>query len=345
MSLSVLICDDSAMARRLLTRSLPEMPSWSINYAENGEAALAYLAEHNVDLLFLDLNMPGLSGFDVLEEIRKKDYGCMTIVVSGDIQETARERVISLGAMEFVRKPANREVIGQVLTTYGLLPSDFQLPPPDDTATGEEIERLPVFDFSDAIREVVNVAMGEAGSYLSNMLGTFVGLPVPKVVNTPFYSLPDSLPWNDDIELSATSHGFKGRGVAGEGVLLMPTRELEALRDWLGADQVPSRDPLTGTLDDVSELLLGACLSGISHQLDLPFNHSFPVLLGHRRKAVDLLNCQNKAQTVLGIGINYRLQEPPISCYLQLLVTEDSIRTLVSRVAIISEELKAEVSS
>ena len=125
----------------------------------------------------------------------------------------------------------------------------------------------------------------------------------------------------------------------------MPTKELEALRDWLGADQVPSRDPLTGTLDDVSELLLGACLSGISQQLDLPFNHSFPVLLGHRRKAVDLLNCQNKAETVLGIGINYRLQEPPVSCYLQLLVTEDSINTLVSRVAIISEELKAEVSS
>lgn len=342
MSLSVLICDDSAMARRLLARSLPEMPSWSINYAENGEAALSYLAEHSVDLLFLDLNMPGLTGFDVLEEIRRKDYGCMTIVVSGDIQETARERVINLGAMEFVRKPANREVIAQVLTTYGLLPSDFQASP---STSGIDNDRLPVFDFSDAIREVVNVAMGEAGSYLSDMLGTFVGLPVPKVVNAPFYSLPDSLPWDDDIELSATSHGFKGRGVAGEGVLLMPTKELEALRDWLGADQVPSRDPLTGTLDDVSELLLGACLSGISQQLDLPFNHSFPVLLGHRRKAVDLLNCQNKAETVLGIGINYRLQEPPVSCYLQLLVTEDSINTLVSRVAIISEELKAEVSS
>lgn len=345
MSLSVLICDDSAMARRLLTRSLPEMPSWTINYAENGEAALAYLSQHSVDLLFLDLNMPGLTGFDVLEEIRAKDYGCMTIVVSGDIQETARERVMNLGAMDFVRKPANPDIIGKVLTTYGLLPKDFQPAASGASSTDTDNERLPVFDFSDAIREVVNVAMGEAGSYLSDMLGTFVGLPVPKVVNTPFYSLPDSLPWDDDIELSATSHGFKGRGVAGEGVLLIPTKELETLKDWLGADQVPSRDPLTGTLDDVSELLLGACLSGISQQLDLPFNHSFPVLLGHRRKAVDLLNCQNKAETILGIGINYRLQEPPISCYLQLLVTEDSISTLVSRVAIISEELKAEVTS
>ncbi|GGG48212.1 response regulator [Pseudohongiella nitratireducens] len=344
MSLSVLICDDSAMARRLLARSLPEMPSWTINYAENGEAALDFLSEHSVDLLFLDLNMPGLTGFDVLAEIRKQDYGCMTIVVSGDVQETARERVIGLGAMDFVRKPANRDIISKVLTTYGILPGDYQPASADSPSVSAGNERLPVFDFSDAIREVVNVAMGEAGSYLSDMLGTFVGLPVPKVVNAPFYSLPDSLPWDDDIELSATSHGFKGRGVAGEGVLLMPTKELEALRDWLGVDQVPSRDPLTGTLDDVSELLLGACLSGISQQLDLPFNHSFPVLLGHRRKAVDLLNCQNKAETVLGIGINYRLQEPPISCYLQLLVTEESIGTLVSRVAIISEELKVEVS-
>lgn len=340
MSLSVLICDDSAMARRLLARSLPTMPSWSVNYAESGETALSYLAEHRVDLLFLDLNMPGLSGFDVLQEIRSKDYGCMTIVVSGDIQESARERVLSLGAMEFVRKPANPETITNVLTRYGLLPGDYKPGALGTTSNFIDKDRLPVFDFSDAIREVVNIAMGEAGSYLSDMMGTFVGLPVPKVINAPFYSLPDSLPWDDSVELSATSHGFKGRGIAGEGVLLMPTRELEKLRDWLGTDQIPSRDPLTGTLDDVSELLLGACLSGISHQLDLPFNHSFPALLGHNQKAVDLLGCQNKAENVLGIGINYRLQDPPISCYLQLLMTEDSINTLVSRVTMIYDELK-----
>lgn len=344
MSISVLICDDSAMARRLLARSLPEMPSWSINYVENGKQALSYLAEHRVDLLFLDLNMPGMSGFEVLEEIRAKDYGCMTIVVSGDIQESARKKVISLGAMDFVRKPANREIIANVLTTYGLLPGDYQPTPSDTNEQHARNERLPVFDFSDAIREVVNIAMGEAGSYLSEMMGTFVGLPVPKVVQTPFFSLPDSLPWDNSVELSATSHGFKGRGIAGEGVLLMPTQELEKLRDWLDADQVPSRDPLTGTLDDVSELLLGACLSGISQQLDLPFNHSFPVLLGHHQKAENLLGCQNKSENILGIGINYQLQEPSISCYLQLLMTEDSINTLVSRVALIYEEVSTGVS-
>ena len=70
--------------------------------------------------MFLDLTMPTMDGYQTLEAIRKDDLPIMVIVVSGDIQPEARERVKKLGAIDFVKKPVDKDRIKTILIEYGI---------------------------------------------------------------------------------------------------------------------------------------------------------------------------------------------------------------------------------
>lgn len=121
MAIPLLICDDSSMARKQVARSLP--PSWEVDitFATNGLEALAAIAQGKGEMMFLDLTMPEMDGFEVLENIRKRDLNSVVIVISGDIQPQARERVMALGALDFIKKPVSPEKLTETLEKFGLL--------------------------------------------------------------------------------------------------------------------------------------------------------------------------------------------------------------------------------
>lgn len=121
MAVSILVVDDSPIARKMLIRSLP--PDWDveITQASNGFEALAAYRAGSVDVMFLDLTMPDMDGYQVLETLRKEDLNCLVIVVSADVQELAQERVKRLGAISFIRKPITADGLGEVLRQYGIV--------------------------------------------------------------------------------------------------------------------------------------------------------------------------------------------------------------------------------
>lgn len=121
MAIPLLICDDSNIARKQVAKSLPVGWDVSITYATNGLEALAAIRQGKGEMVFLDLTMPEMDGFGVLETIRQEDLKSMVIVISGDIQPVARERVLQLGALDFIKKPVNGEKLKDTLQTYGLL--------------------------------------------------------------------------------------------------------------------------------------------------------------------------------------------------------------------------------
>ncbi|GAC15629.1 response regulator [Aliiglaciecola lipolytica] len=120
MSFPVLICDDSAMARKMVQRSLPENFASEIDQACNGQEAISKLAESSFALLFLDLTMPIMDGIEVLEEIKKRCIEVFVIVISGDIQPEMKSRVAKLGALDFIEKPVDKSKLQDVLTRFGL---------------------------------------------------------------------------------------------------------------------------------------------------------------------------------------------------------------------------------
>ncbi len=121
MTTPLLICDDSNMARKQVARSLPESWDVDITYASNGYEGVDAIRAGKGEMVFLDLTMPGLDGFGVLECIKNENLKCVVIVISGDIQPDARERVMSLGALDFIKKPVSAEKLQEVLYRFGLL--------------------------------------------------------------------------------------------------------------------------------------------------------------------------------------------------------------------------------
>lgn len=121
MSIPLLICDDSRMARKQVSRALP--PDWDVDitYAENGQQGLESIRAGKGEIVFLDLTMPVMDGYQLLERVREEGLKAMIIVISADVQAEARERVMKLGALGFVRKPVDAVQLAETLKTYGLL--------------------------------------------------------------------------------------------------------------------------------------------------------------------------------------------------------------------------------
>lgn len=116
MSKRLLICDDSSFSRKSIRKAVPDGLDLEIAEAASGEDALATCAAGNVDLLFLDLNMPGLDGFDVLERLQASDFAAPIIVITANIQSAPAKRAKELGARAVVQKPISEEKLSQLMT-------------------------------------------------------------------------------------------------------------------------------------------------------------------------------------------------------------------------------------
>ncbi|SEB10917.1 response regulator [Paraburkholderia sartisoli] len=120
MSLPIVIADDSLLARKVLTKALPQDWDVDIAYASNGVEALELYRAGRASVMFLDLTMPDMTGFQVLEALQHEDLNTFVIVVSADVQPMAQARVRTLGAIAFVAKPVTPEAVLPILKEYGL---------------------------------------------------------------------------------------------------------------------------------------------------------------------------------------------------------------------------------
>ncbi|PCI46489.1 MAG: response regulator [Moraxellaceae bacterium] len=121
MTIPLLICDDSAMARKQVKRALPESWDVDVTLATNGVEGIEAIRGGCGEMVFLDLTMPEMDGYEVLQLVKTEKIKSIIIVISADIQPEARERVISLGALDFIKKPVDSEKLANVLAKYGLL--------------------------------------------------------------------------------------------------------------------------------------------------------------------------------------------------------------------------------
>lgn len=121
MPLPVLIVDDSAMSRKLTIRALP--PDWDVvvHQASDGVEALDAYHAGKAHIMFLDLTMPGMDGFQVLETLKREGLDCFVIVVSADVQPKAEQRAKELGAMAFIKKPVKAAQVERVLREFGII--------------------------------------------------------------------------------------------------------------------------------------------------------------------------------------------------------------------------------
>ncbi len=118
--LNILIVDDSATMRTMIRRvvDLTELPLGTVYEATNGLEALHILETCSVQAVFTDINMPVMSGYELLTEIARREAwkDILRIVISTDGSRLRQEEVRELNVNLYIRKPFRPEVVRDVLS-------------------------------------------------------------------------------------------------------------------------------------------------------------------------------------------------------------------------------------
>lgn len=329
MTFRVLICDDSSFARKQMARALPAGLAGALTFATDGSEAMEVVHRDHPDLMLLDLNMPVMDGYEVLAALQSEHHPVQVVVVSGDIQAAAQQRVRELGAIGFIKKPTNPRELLPYLEQLGVdLGAEPHTPPLD-----AELD-IPV-DAMDSYREMVNVAMGRAGALLAGVLGSFVELSIPQVnlfEGGELHMTLTHVTGRDTVH--AVCQGFVARDLAGEAILIFNDASFDDLGKLLQRDGEIDAGDKTELLMDLANLLIGACLKGISDQLERPFSEARPVILGRNARLDEMLASRHSLwRPTLAVEIGYRVEDHNISCELLLLFTQDSLPTLDRQLA------------
>jgi diguanylate cyclase (GGDEF)-like protein len=110
----ILVCDDDVMVR-MLARECLEAEGMAVCEAADGADALQAYAEHKPDLLFLDVDMPLVSGIDVCEQIRAQPGGTTVpiLIATGADDRDTIDRGFNAGATQYKTKPINWSLLGR----------------------------------------------------------------------------------------------------------------------------------------------------------------------------------------------------------------------------------------
>ena len=113
----VLIIEDSSF-QRLLIRDA--MEGWGLETleAESGKEGLARIDDGKPDLVLLDLLMPELDGIQVLREMRQRQQQIPVVVLTADIQDSARRQCLDLGAADVLCKPLRKEDLDRAIQRH-----------------------------------------------------------------------------------------------------------------------------------------------------------------------------------------------------------------------------------
>jgi DNA-binding NtrC family response regulator len=114
---TILVVDDEAGPRESLRMIFK--PRYEVYTASDGQEALRLINNKDIDVLTLDLNMPGLSGIEVLKEIRKLKPDTEVIIITAYGTLTNAKEAMRFGAGDFIPKPFNvAEIISIVENSF-----------------------------------------------------------------------------------------------------------------------------------------------------------------------------------------------------------------------------------
>lgn len=334
MSMPILICDDSGFARKQMARSVPDGWDVEIHYAENGQQALEMIEQGLANVMFLDLNMPVLDGYQTMQEIKRRDLPTMVIVVSGDVQPEARQRMMAMGALDFIRKPVDNNKLMEILCQYGIYTGEASAQEHAHSVHIDEVDPL------DAYREMANIAMGQAGENLAKMLGEFIKLPIPNVnviESNELRMAIGEIQQNESV--SAVSQGFISAGINGEALVIFNDSNFASMIKLLKyKDQKVTEKLELEALMDVSNILIGASLNALSEQLHVSFSQNHPILLGRHCDIEKLLqNNVSRWNEVVAIEIGYSIENQDIHFDLLLLFPNLAMKAVYDRLVSVTE--------
>lgn len=105
----VIVVDDSNIIRNYLQRAC--MPKYDVTTVNGGEEAINSLSEEHFDLILLDLMMPGVDGFGVLDYLKNNNYNIPVVIISGDTTKETIDRAFQYNVVDMIEKPFSEKTI------------------------------------------------------------------------------------------------------------------------------------------------------------------------------------------------------------------------------------------
>jgi putative two-component system response regulator len=112
---TILVVDDEPQNLHILIEILKL--DYQVKITKSGDRALDIVSKHKPDLILLDVNMPGMDGYEVCEQLKAGDAtrSVPVIFLSGSMTEDDRKKGLELGAVEFVKKPVDAGELKQLI--------------------------------------------------------------------------------------------------------------------------------------------------------------------------------------------------------------------------------------
>jgi len=191
-------------------------------------------------------------------------------------------------------------------------------------------------DQRDCLQELVNVAMGQAGDSLARYLEVFVELSVPRIRMVQSDQLHIELGElsNSSPKVSAVRQGFydaqDGGGIRGEAIVIFSDASFGELSELLAYDGPLSPETESEMLMDVTNVLNGACLSGIGEQIENELAFSAPSVIGRHIPPPEVVQREKVAwEKALLVEINYTVENRSFQCSLLLLMPGEAIQVVI----------------
>ena len=119
MGTRVLVADDSSTMRKIILRSLHAVGVEDAVEAQDGTEAVAKFASEEVDLVLVDWNMPGKTGLEVVQEIRKTNTDVPVIMVTTEAEKSRVMQAIRAGVSDYLVKPFTADALREKLEKHG----------------------------------------------------------------------------------------------------------------------------------------------------------------------------------------------------------------------------------
>jgi len=105
---TILVTDDSKFLRNRICKIL-DSDKHNILEASNGLECMKIITSQSPDVVFLDLVMPEMGGFEVLKSMQDQKIDIPIIILTADIQDGIAERCMELGAIAYLNKPPKQD--------------------------------------------------------------------------------------------------------------------------------------------------------------------------------------------------------------------------------------------
>lgn len=185
-------------------------------------------------------------------------------------------------------------------------------------------------DQRDALQEVLNIAMGQAGDSLARILDAFVELSVPRIRIVDVKHVADTVREmvGDRQEITAVRQSFFD-DLRGEALVIFGSSGCKDLADLMGYSEELDVQSERELLLDVANVLVGAILNGITETLGTELSYSAPSIMAEKAQVDTLINLDQLSWShALLLEVNYSLENRDFKSHLLLLMAEEAIESL-----------------